>query len=208
MNKNQLLVIVVCFVLIFSGCSKTVTAEDVYHSIDVDSGLSGAKNITVELSKNGMIVRGSEISVLARITQNSFAIDTVPEDIELAYTIENIALNPSGSMVMKANLVLGPDSSLPAFLPMQGGMIFVPKDYGFVPGAVDSQNITVNFDPKYGAPEVGGLKFRKDVVLNIWEDGIIEVDKEDVIAIDQGGFEWISKLVNFEGKEVILIVRH
>ena len=207
MNKISLFLILLISGLLFTGCSTTVTAEDVYRSVDADKGLSGAKNITVELSKKGMVVSGSEISVLARITQNSFSVDTVPEDVELQYTIDNIAFNPTGSMVMKAHLVLGPDSSLPALLPMQGGTIYVAKDYGFVPGAINSQNITVKIDPSVGHTDIAGLRFGREVILNIWEDGSIEVDKEGVEATDKDGVRWISKKVNFDGKRAILMVK-
>lgn len=206
---NKIFTFALVFILgsLMFACSGSVSPESIYHSVNTDLGLSGAKNITVELSQDGMIVRGSDISVLARITQRSFAIDTLPENADLQYKIDNIALNPTGSMVMKAHLILGPDSSLPALLPMQGGTIFNPSDYGFVPGVVNSQNITIKINQNVGHTEIAGLSFKQEVVLNIWEDGIIEVDKEGVAATDKDGASWISKKVKYEGKQAILMVR-
>jgi len=190
------------------GCTPTVSLEDLYRS-DVTALKSGsARNIAVEQTADGMKITGSEISVLALITTSSFKLKTEPQDAELKYTIGQMKLDSgSGALILEANLILGEDSTVPALLPMKGAAFFAPKAYGFAPGAPGSQNVTVKINPATGHTHVAGLAFNQEVVLNIWEDGTVEVNKAGIVASDKDGNEWISKKAKVGDKIAIVLIK-
>lgn len=70
-----------------------------------------------------------------------------------------------------------------------------------------STNIKVVIGKDVGRTDYGGLNWRDEVVLNIWTDGIIEVDREGVEAPDSSGTKWISKRVRINDKDAIVMVR-
>jgi hypothetical protein len=54
--------------------------------------------------------------------------------------------------------------------------------------------------------DVAGLKSKQEVVLNVWEDGTVEVSKEGVIATDARGQQWYSKKVRLRDKIAIIFL--
>ena len=68
-------------------------------------------------------------------------------------------------------------------------------------------NIQVRVNEKVGETNFVGLKFKNDVLINIWKDGLIETDREGIVANDIYGVEWISKKVNIDGRQAIIMVR-
>ena len=110
-------------------------------------------------------------------------------------------------MYMQVVIALGEGSSLPAQIPMQGASIFTPKLYGPLPDALGSQDITVKINAQVGHTRFAGLDFRQEAVLGVWEDGIVEVDREGVEAADESGTVWISKQVEVEDEVAIVMIR-
>jgi len=199
---------VVLLIVLVAGCTPTMSPEHVYHSDATDPTLGSAENVVVEQTPQGVQVSGSEISALALITGSSFKITTEPEDAELEYTVGEIKFDQfSGAAIVKANIRLGEGSTVPARLPMQGGTIFVAEMYGFVPGTSGSQNVSVRINPAVGHTDVAGLRFKEEVVLNIWEDGTVEVDEEGIVASDTQGNEWISKRAKLGDKTAVIMIR-
>jgi hypothetical protein len=84
-------------------------------------------------------------------------------------------------------------------VPIRGGR--------FVADPLGSQNIRIAIDPKIGSTEYAGLRFEDEVTVNIWESGVVEVDREEVEATDSDGTVFISARVMVEGKEAIVMVR-
>lgn len=199
-------ILVIVLAVLAAGCIPTVSLEDVYHSDATDPKLGGAKNIVVEQTPEGMKVSGAGISVIALITPNSFEIKVEPERTEVEYTIGEIALDQRGALIIKANMKLGEDSTVPVKMPTKGSTFFFPELYGFVPGGSNSQNVTVKINLAVGYTEVAGLRFKQEVVINVWEDGTVELNKKGIVASDKNGKEWISKNVKFGDKIAVIMV--
>jgi hypothetical protein len=191
------------------GCSKGIAPEDMYRYSPEYPQDSGARNVTVEQTPGGIRVSGSGVSLLfVPPTRSSFKVDVEPEDAPIQYQVGKIPLDSStGAMYMQIVMTLGEGSSLPAQIPMQGATVFTPKLYGPFPDALGSQDITVKINEQVGHTRFAGLEFRQEAVLAVWEDGIVEVDKEGVEASDGSGTAWISKQVQVEGEDAIIMVR-
>ena len=131
-----------------------------------------------------------------------------PDDASITYNVSKIPLDSStGAMYMQVVMTLGEGSSLPAQIPMQGATIFTPELYGPFPDALGSRDITVKINEQVGHTRFAGLEFRQEVVLGVWEDGIVEVDREGVEASDGSGTAWISKQVEVEDEVAIIMIR-
>jgi hypothetical protein len=212
MSKKQGLLsiwTVLFLTVLVAGCSKGVAPEDMYRYSPEYPQDSGARNVTVEQTPGGIRVSGSGVSLLfVPPTRSSFKVDVEPEDAPIQYQVGKIPLDSStGAMYMQIVMTLGEGSSLPAQIPMQGATVFTPKLYGPFPDALGSQDITVKINEQVGHTRFAGLEFRQEAVLAVWEDGIVEVDKEGVEASDGSGTAWISKQVQVEGEDAIIMVR-
>lgn len=74
--------------------------------------------------------------------------------------------------------------------------------------APGSSNMLIVINKNVGYTDYAGLRFKQEVTVNIWEDGIVEVDKEGIEVSDKKGANWISKKVKMEnGKVAIVMVR-
>ena len=191
------------------GCSKGIAPEDMYRYSPEYPQDSGARNVTVEQTPGGIRVSGSGVSLLfVPPTRSSFKVDVEPEDAPIQYQVGKIPLDSStGAMYMQIVMTLGEGSSLPAQIPMQGATVFTPELYGPFPDALGSQDVTVKINEQVGHTRFAGLEFRQEVVLDVWEDGIVEVDREGVEASDGSGTAWISKQVQVEGEDAIIMIR-
>jgi hypothetical protein len=191
------------------GCTKGIAPEDMYRYSPEYPQDSGAKNVTVEQTPGGIRVSGSGVSLLfVPPTRSSFKVDVEPEDASIQYQVGKIPLDSStGAMYMQIVMTLGEGSSLPAQIPMQGATVYTPKLYGPFPDALGSQDVTVKINEQVGHTRFAGLEFRQEAVLAVWEDGIVEVDREGVEASDGSGTAWISKQVQVEGEDAIIMVR-
>ena len=199
---------VVLIVVLVAGCISAVSEEDVYRTDTIDPKLGSAKNIVVEQTPDGMKISGSELSVLALITRDSFKIKTEPEEMELEYTVGGMEFDSrTGSVITKANIILGKDSTVPAQLPSKGARFFDSKLYRFIPGTSGSQNVSVKINQEVGYTDIAGLHFKQEAVFNIWEDGTVEMNKEDIVASDTNGNEWISKKVKFGDKIATIMIK-
>lgn len=75
-----------------------------------------------------------------------------------------------------------------------------------VPDSLGSKEIHVVVNPAVGSTNLAGLRFRKSCVVNIWKDGIVEVDIEGVEATNSAGVRYFSRKVRFAGRIAILMV--
>lgn len=212
MNIRQLFLVsfVVLTAMLMIGCTQTVAPDDVYRA-DVEPDLVGARNITVEQIADGIKVSGSAVSLVA-ITKDDFQITVEPEDTEVEYTMGTIEISKSGVAVAKANIMLGEDSNVPAHLPAgQINMFPIPPQvyelFGLIPGAAGSQNVSVKINEAIGYTEVAGLKFTQETTVNVWPDGVVEIDKQGVEVLDKSDTSWISKKVKIEDKTAVIMVK-
>jgi len=99
-----------------------------------------------------------------------------------------------GSLSARA---LGKESSIPALL-------FNSATY--YPDALDSRNIQI-LVKDLGYTHFAGLKWTQAITVNIWADGIIEVDRENISTLDAKGTAWISRKVRVGSKRAIIMIR-
>lgn len=80
-------------------------------------------------------------------------------------------------------------------------------NFNIVPDALGSTNIHVIVNKIVGHTTLAGLMFQSDCVVNIWEDGTVEVERENIKAKDSSGIQYVSRKVILGGKESIVMVR-
>ena len=93
------------------------------------------------------------------------------------------------------------------FLPGLGIPLSVNAPANFLLGAPGSTNLSVSIDPAVGGTEVAGLRFSEAVMLNVWENGIVEQNRENVSVLDIHGQRWTSKRVRIGERPAILLVQ-
>lgn len=188
-----------------------VSAKDVYRHQPEYKGETVAKNIIVEAAMGTV---GSSPKV---INYTIRGLETDP--------LEG-ALNPFGGGEMKAQADVAPregetladgnvkitalvDAHVPAVFPVKGNSSRSKgiKDFRLFPDALGSTNIKVAIAKGSVYTKLAGLQFQTETVLNIWQDGTVGLDNEGVEALDKSGIAWVSKKVNVEGKEAILMVK-
>jgi len=132
----------------------------------------------------------------------------IPEEdiyhVQTDYTGSSIARNMEFSTDENGLLdgkAIGDDASVPMTMDLGGGSAVYYPD---VPG---SQNIKIKVLEEVGYTRYAGLIFTQEVHLNIWENGIIEVDQEGIECKDLQGQEYISKKGNIDGKSAIIMVK-
>lgn len=197
-------------VVLILGFESKVSAENIYRYDSKDPKIGGARNVTVETTESGtMKVSGSEVSMSIKIsTPNRFELQIDPEGASYQYTISGMKFDTRwGVIYEEVNIILGDGSSVPAQLPNQNGNVFVPILYRFFPDAFGSRNISIKINKHIGYTMIAGLKFKQEATINIWKDGVVEVDREGIEATDESGTTWISKKVRVEGKNAIIMVR-
>jgi hypothetical protein len=90
---------------------------------------------------------------------------------------------------------MGKDSHVAMKMTMDGRIL------GAYPDALGSKNIKIAIDKEVGYTQIAGLKFQQEAVINIWNDGIVEVDKEGVEASDKNNTIWVSRKSRLAEKE-------
>jgi hypothetical protein len=70
-----------------------------------------------------------------------------------------------------------------------------------------STGIQVVANRKRGYTTVAGLRFRSDVVLNLWREGVVEVSRAGVTALDEDGGRYVSRAVTVNGRNAIVMVK-
>jgi serine/threonine protein kinase len=68
-----------------------------------------------------------------------------------------------------------------------------PNAVTFVPDVHGSTGLHVVVNHKLGYTTAAGLRFQQDVVMNIWDDGVVEIDKAGVQAADAKGVRYVSQ---------------
>ncbi len=103
-----------------------------------------------------------------------------------------------------AGTAMGDHSHVPAIIPLSPtGNLQSPK---YFPDALGSRNIKIVINKEVGYTEIAGLRFVGEAVINIGNDGTVEVNKEGVEASDKTGTFWISKNVKIEGSDSLTTV--
>jgi len=191
----------------------TVSEGDVFHTMEqIDLEFGRSRNITVEQLPNGMRATGPEGAALIEIGNRSFSLGPEGDRNEFQADILGFQVE-SGRYYFIIAVHLGPDSSILAVAPDPNANCppFVPcfdsEKVGFFPGAPGSENVSVIINPALGYTEVAGLRFREEVTLNVWENGIVELDRENIAVSDINGQQWISKRVRIGEETAILLIR-
>lgn len=86
-------------------------------------------------------------------------------------------------------------------MPLEGGEV---RSF---PDALGSENIHVIVNPSKGYTGLAGLRFQANAVINVWKDGTIEADREDINATDEGGGKYVSKRIRQGDKDATVMVR-
>jgi hypothetical protein len=225
--------ILLAFLLLLSntaGCGTTsnipsVSEGNVFHTLDeIDATFMGSRNVTVEQLPNGMRkATGSERAALIEAGLDRASLELNPEETGGQASVLGYMINPRiGNVYLIVTVHLGSDSSILAlapdfprfdpvttfgFLPGPNIPLKINSAVSLLPGAPNSENISVKINPAIGYTEVAGLRFREEVRLNVWENGIVELDKENVSVSDIYGQKWISKRVRVGEQSVILLIK-
>lgn len=74
--------------------------------------------------------------------------------------------------------------------------------------ALGSTNLQIDINARVGFVELAGLRFVDNGVrINIWDNGVVEVDKEGVRCKGLDGNSYISRRETIDGEKVIVFVR-
>lgn len=109
-----------------------------------------------------------------------------------------VRTSKDGTYVIKG---IGKDSHVTMKMTIDGRII------GSYPDALGSKNIKIVIDKEVGYTQIAGLKFQQEAVINIWNDGVVEVDKEGVEASDKNSTIWVSKRARLGEKESTMMIR-
>jgi len=197
-----------------SGCGAisnvilpTVSESEVFHTADkISAEYGGSRNVTVEQLPDGMRATGAERAALIKIGSMSFSLGPDPEGTEFEAEILGFTIDSrTGEIYTIVVVHLGSDSLILATAP--NSPHFDPKMVGFLPGAPNSENISVMINSAVGYTEVAGLRFREEVTLNVWENGIVELDRENVTVSDISGQQWVSRRVRIGEQSATLLIK-
>jgi len=190
-----------------------VTEDEVFHTLDeISAEYGGSRNVTVEQIPNGMRAVGTERTAMLTVGANSFTLGPEPENSEFRASILGFKMDRhTGHIILFVKVDLGTNSSILAWIPNPEQGVFPyqfdPDECRLLPGAPTSENVSIRINPAVGYTEVAGLRFSEEVTLNVWENGIVELDRENVTASDINGQQWISKRVRLGEETTILLVR-
>ncbi len=185
----------------------TVSEDEVFHTFDeISAEYGGSRNVTVEQIPGGMRALGVERTATVTIGSTSFSLGPEPEGSEFQASVLGIMIdNRTGAIILIVTVELGRDSSILALAPQSYPLN--PDKVGFLPGAPNSQNVSIRINPAVGYTDVAGLRFTEEVTLNVWENGIVELDRENVAISDVNGQRWVSRRVRLGEQSAILLVR-
>lgn len=129
-------------------------------------------------------------------------------DYKSAGGAKNIEVTQTSSQGKYSVKALSDDSNVPMSMSLSSaskGNLNNAKYYYDAPG---SKNVSVKIDSQVGFTDIAGLRFKKEVVINVRNDGTVEVDREGIEAVsNKNGSTWISKKVTYQGKAAILMVK-
>jgi len=77
-----------------------------------------------------------------------------------------------------------------------------------LPDELNSRNIRVVVNKKLGYTTFAGLRFKHEAVVNIWEDGTVEVNRKGVAGEDKELRTYLSTKVKLKGKTVHVMMRN
>jgi len=75
-----------------------------------------------------------------------------------------------------------------------------------VPDALGSTRIRVSIG-RLGYTTLAGLRFRQSVMLNIWDDGTVEVDEAGVWAKGEDGVTYVSRRMPLTPRPAVVMVK-
>ena len=137
-------------------------------------------------------------------------IATLPESASVDFTLEQSVLSSSyGTLFNQGYYHLGEDGLLPAQVVASPPMISPSPEKLYIPypDALGSQNIHIRYTQSNGdPPRFAGLRWiGRNIRLDVWDDGTIEVIREGVKAIDDDSNWWISKKVGGEIDAIVMV---
>ena len=82
-----------------------------------------------------------------------------------------------------------------------------PGQVTFAGDVLGSTGVVIAVNKKLGYTRAAGLRFAKDATVNIWADGVVEVDRVGVPARDAAGTAYSSRRTTVKGRQAIVMVR-
>ena len=82
----------------------------------------------------------------------------------------------------------------------------VPVEVTYYIDGLGSSNIKITINKAIGYTEYAGLKFRSEVVVNIWKEGTIELNREGVEVSNTQERHWVSRKLRFGKNESIVLI--
>jgi hypothetical protein len=77
-----------------------------------------------------------------------------------------------------------------------------------LPDALGSTGLrVVVLKPRPGYTTVAGLRFRQNVTVNIWEDGVVQVSRSGVLATGEDGTRYVSRSVTVNKRRATVMVK-
>jgi hypothetical protein len=110
-------------------------------------------------------------------------------------------------MLNKGYFQIGAEGILPAQTPASEVPVGLPEGlYKACPDAYGSENIIVLRGGDDSPSEYAGLWWlRKEVVVNVWDDGTVEVTGAGIRALDIDNTSWISERVGGEIDAFVMV---
>jgi hypothetical protein len=119
-------------------------------------------------------------------------------DIEITQTATKGVYNVKG---------LSKDSYVPVSASLNSALSGNFDNATYYYDAPGSRNVSVKIDSQVGFTDIAGLRFKKEVVINIWDDGTVEADREGIEAVgNKDSLIWVAKKVTYQGKTAIVMV--
>lgn len=154
------------------------------------SAIQSKKRTVAMLVLNFMLVLVCSSSVLAEnIYHHESACSDTAKDIK-------VETKKDGT----ATLTALSKTAIPVQISSSGSMLYCIDGLG-------SQNIQIAINKNVGYTQIPGLKFRQEAVINIWKDGIVEVDKEGIEVTGTNGIKLISKKVKINGNIATVLIK-
>ncbi len=76
-----------------------------------------------------------------------------------------------------------------------------------IPDLPGSTGIHVLVNPKVGYTTVAGLRFKKNAIIDIWDDGVVQVHQANIPASDEEGNKYVSRRMTVNERKAIVMVR-
>ncbi|KFB69722.1 MAG: hypothetical protein CAPSK01_000556 [Candidatus Accumulibacter vicinus] len=162
----------------------------------------GASGISVTGSKEGLSIRCGAVKLI--VPESADPNDEVlvyknirhePDPLRMTVNLEGVAIRAdplTGDLYHDAVAeIKGETCSIPARYSL-GGLLRKAGLMDIYPDARNSSGVSIDVDSKIGFTKFAGLKFKQPAVVKISDDGLVMVDRPDLVTEDHSGRIWRS----------------